>query len=221
MAGLDDLFVSDSHERHRQQARRRRRRGEQRDPQRWCRCSSAACKQNAQDPEHASKIESAADNHAASGLLDGGVSVDQVDEADGLQAVAKIFGGNDTGQVAGALAGGGGGNSDLIKQLLPILAPIVLAYIGKQLSQRSRRRLKAAGAVRWRRLGDILGSILGGASAVRRRKQPARQHPRQCAGLAARAAAATSSAACSAARSSRCAPGASGVGAFASARGGS
>ena len=32
--------------------------------------------ENAQDPDHASKIESAADSHAASGLLDGGVSVD-------------------------------------------------------------------------------------------------------------------------------------------------
>ncbi len=36
---------------------------------------------NAQDPDHASKIESAADSHAASGLLDGGVNVDQVDQA--------------------------------------------------------------------------------------------------------------------------------------------
>jgi hypothetical protein len=70
--------------------------------------------ENAQDPEHASKIESAADNHAASGLLDGGVSLDHVNEADGLQAIAKIFGGNDAGQVASALAGGGGGNSDLL-----------------------------------------------------------------------------------------------------------
>ncbi|MGH3525612.1 MAG: DUF937 domain-containing protein, partial [Mycobacterium sp.] len=93
--------------------------------------------QNAQDPDHASKIESAAGNHAASGLLDGGVSVDQVDQKDGQQAVAKIFGGNDVAQVATALAGGGAGNSDLLKQLLPILAPIVLAYVGKQLSQKN------------------------------------------------------------------------------------
>jgi hypothetical protein len=61
--------------------------------------------QNAQDSGTASQIASAADNHA--GLLDGGVSVDQVDEADGAQAVARIFGGNDTSQVAPALSGGG------------------------------------------------------------------------------------------------------------------
>jgi hypothetical protein len=68
--------------------------------------------ENAQDPDHASNIESAAGNHAASGLLDGGVSLDRVDQADGQQAIAKIFGGNDVTQVANALSGGG--NSDLL-----------------------------------------------------------------------------------------------------------
>src|SRR6201990_1658890 len=91
--------------------------------------------ENAQDPDHASKIESAADSHAS--LLDGGVNVDHVDQQEGQQAIARIFGGNDAPQVAGALAGGGGGNSDLLKQLLPILAPIVLAYVGKQLTGKS------------------------------------------------------------------------------------
>ena len=116
--------------------------------------------ENAQDPDHASNIESAADNHAASGLLDGGVSLDHVNEADGQQAIAKIFGGNDATQVANALAGGGGGNSDLLKQLLPILAPIVLAYVGKQLGQKSapaKEEASSGGA-----LNDVLGSILGG-----------------------------------------------------------
>lgn len=120
--------------------------------------------QNAQDPDAASNIASAANNHATSGLLDGGVSVDQVDEADGSKAISKIFGGNDTGQVASALAGGGAGNSDLIKKLLPILAPIVLAYIGKQLSgggQAAQPQTQAAGGG----IGDILGSILGGGAA--------------------------------------------------------
>jgi hypothetical protein len=116
--------------------------------------------ENAQDPEHASKIESAADSHA--GLLDGGVSVDQVDEHEGQQAIARIFGGNDSAQVANALAGSGGGNSDLLKQLLPILAPIVLAYIGKQLTGKSDAPAKeeASGGA----LNDVLGSILGGVS---------------------------------------------------------
>jgi hypothetical protein len=117
--------------------------------------------QNAQDPDHASNIESAADSHAASGLLDGGVSLDRVDQKDGQQAIAKIFGGSDATQVANALAGGGAGNSDLLKQLLPILAPIVLAYVGKQLGQKSAptpAKEEASGGA----LNDVLGSILGG-----------------------------------------------------------
>ena len=89
---------------------------------------------NSQDPEHASRIESAANSHAGRGLLDAGGGVDQVGESDGQQAVATLFGGNDTDQVAAALAKGGAGNSDLLKQLLPILLPMVLAYIGKRLS---------------------------------------------------------------------------------------
>jgi hypothetical protein len=119
--------------------------------------------QNAQDPGDASNIASAASSHAASGLLDGGVSVDQVDEADGSKAISKIFGGNDTGQVAAALSGGGAGNGDLIKKLLPILAPIVLAYIGKQLTKGSAPAEPQAQSAGGGGLGDILGSILSGA----------------------------------------------------------
>ena len=41
------------------------------------------------------------------------------------------------GQVASALGGTAAGGSDLIKALLPIITPIVLAYIGKKLTQGS------------------------------------------------------------------------------------
>lgn len=117
---------------------------------------------NAQDPEHAATIETDAADQAASGLLDGGVSVDQVDQDQGGAAISRIFGGNDTNQVAAALAGGGAGNSGLIQQLLPILAPIVLAYIGKQLTggqTPAQPQAQAGGGG----LGDVLGNILGGA----------------------------------------------------------
>jgi hypothetical protein len=109
----------------------------------------------ASDDVDTSKIETAVTTHAASGLLDGGVNVDQIDQRDGDKIVANIFGGNDSTAVASALAGTGAGGNDLIKKLLPILAPIVLAYIGKQLGQ------KAGGGG----LGDVLGSILGGSGA--------------------------------------------------------
>jgi len=115
---------------------------------------------NAQDPEDASKIESAANEHAASGLLDAG-GVGHVNEDEGHQAISALFGGKDSDQVAAALAGGGGGNSGLLKQLMPILLPIVLAYVGKQLGGGGAQKEAASGGG----LGDVLGSILGGGSS--------------------------------------------------------
>ena len=116
---------------------------------------------NAEDPDTAVGIENDAADHAASGLLDGGVTVDQVNQDQGADAIAKIFGGNDSGQVASALAGGGAGNSELIQKLLPILAPIVLAYIGKQLT--GGGGAASTPAASGGGLGDVLGNILGGA----------------------------------------------------------
>ena len=117
-----------------------------------------------------SELESDVAKQGASGLLDGGVSVDQVDESEGDLFVAKIFGGNDSNQVASALAGTGAGGGNLIKKLLPILAPIVLAYIGKQFSQRGAGAPAGAGtqaqAAPSGGLGDLLGGILGGAGGA-------------------------------------------------------
>jgi hypothetical protein len=116
-----------------------------------------------------SELESTVAQQGASGLLDGGVSVDQVDANEGDQFVARIFGGNDSDAVASALAGTGAGAGGLLKKLLPILAPIVLAYIGKLLTQKSAA--PAGGAATQAQaapsggLGDVLGSILGGAGA--------------------------------------------------------
>jgi hypothetical protein len=124
--------------------------------------------QNVQaDDIDSSDLEAAVAEQGTSGLLDGGVSVDQVDENQGDQFVAKIFGGNDSNTVASALAGGGAGSSGLLQKLLPILAPIVLAYIGKQFSQRSAAPAGGAAAQAQSAggggLGDILGGVLGGA----------------------------------------------------------
>ncbi|MCI4675215.1 DUF937 domain-containing protein [Candidatus Mycolicibacterium alkanivorans] len=117
------------------------------------------------DDIDSSGLESAIHAEGSSGLVDGGVNVDDVDPAQGEQFVARIFSGNDTNQVASALAGGGAGNTDLIKRLLPILAPIVLAYIGKQFAGKSAggESTEAADSGGGG-LGDLLGGILGGAT---------------------------------------------------------
>jgi len=123
--------------------------------------------QNVQsDDIDSSKLESDVAQQGASALLDGGVSVDQVDANQGDQYVARIFGGNDSSAVASALSGGGAGNSDLIKKLLPILAPIVLAYIGKQLTKNSAPGEPQAQSSGGGGLGDVLGGILGGAGGA-------------------------------------------------------
>ncbi|MCB0924588.1 MAG: DUF937 domain-containing protein [Mycobacterium sp.] len=115
------------------------------------------------DDIDSSKLESAVVAEGRSDLLDGGVNVDQIDEGQGNQLVASLFGGNDTNQVASALSGAGAPGGDLIKRLLPMLAPIVLAYVGKQLSQGNSggAQQQAAGSGG---IGDVLGSILGGAA---------------------------------------------------------
>jgi hypothetical protein len=108
-------------------------------------------------------LESAVVAEGQSDLLTGGVNVDQIDQGQGNQLIASLFGGNDTNQVASALSGAGAGGGDLIKRLLPMLAPIVLAYVGKQFSQKNAgagAQAQGSGGG----MGDILGSILGGAS---------------------------------------------------------
>ncbi|MDM2195310.1 DUF937 domain-containing protein, partial [Mycobacteroides abscessus] len=80
---------------------------------------------NADDPDKAADLQANV-NSAPSTLLDGGVNVDDVDQQAGNAVVASLFGDNNADDVAAKLAGAGAGNSDLIKQLLPILTPIVL-----------------------------------------------------------------------------------------------
>ncbi|MFC8932037.1 DUF937 domain-containing protein [Rhodococcus sp. NPDC057135] len=114
---------------------------------------------NAQDPAGAASLESALQSHADTSLLDDGVDISKVDTADGQKIVSNIFGGN-TDQVASALGGVGGGGNDLVKQLLPILAPIVLAYLAKQFTGGGAgAQTQASGGGG---LGDLLGGILGG-----------------------------------------------------------
>ena len=83
---------------------------------------------NSEDPAGAMSLAGALGDHP-SDLIDGGVDLDQVNANDGEKIVGNIFGPNQD-QVAQTLGGNLGGQAgDLIKQLLPILAPIVLAYV--------------------------------------------------------------------------------------------
>ncbi len=121
---------------------------------------------NATDPAGAASLERAVKSHDPS-LVEGGVNLDDVDEDDGRKIVRNVFGGN-TDQVVQALDAkeskeGTGG--DLIGKLLPILAPIVLAFLAKQFSKKQDTQEPAATSPESASgggIGDILGGLLGG-----------------------------------------------------------
>ncbi len=112
---------------------------------------------NAQDPAAAAKLEKAIKSKSTS-LVDGGISLDDVDAEDGAKIVKHIFGGksNDVAATLGGLGGKEGLGSDLTKKLMAILAPIVLAWILKKVTGSSG---SSGGGI-----GDILGQVLTGGS---------------------------------------------------------
>ena len=118
---------------------------------------------NATDPAGAASLEKAVVQHDPK-LVEGGVNLDDVDEADGRKIVRNVFGGN-TDQVVGALdkkEGGGG----LVAKLLPILAPIVLSFLAQQFQKKQAPSGTAgeAPASSGGGITDVLGGLLGGGS---------------------------------------------------------
>ncbi len=104
---------------------------------------------NAADPAGAASLGQALADHDGSAL---GADLGSLDLDDGQKIVGNIFG-NQTSDVIAQLGGvRGGGGSSLIAKLLPILAPIVLAYLGKKLTQQGG-------------LGGVLGDVVGGRSS--------------------------------------------------------
>jgi hypothetical protein len=132
----------------------------------------AGMHKNAQAPEGAASLESALSQHQ-DGLIEGGVDVAQVDTRDGENIVSHVFGGQQD-EVANQLAGTaqlGGVGGDLVKRLLPILAPIVMSYLAnKVLGGRGQSSGPGAadgsGQAGGIDLGGILGGILGGAGSA-------------------------------------------------------
>jgi hypothetical protein len=117
---------------------------------------------NADDPGGAASLADAVQQHDGS-LIEGGVDLDQVNTDDGQRIVGHVFGPH-TDAVAQQLGGIGGlgdaGGQSLIQKLLPILAPIVMSYLAKRLTGGGGGAAEAGGGGG---LGDVLGSVLGGA----------------------------------------------------------
>ncbi|ANS78235.1 Glycine-rich cell wall structural protein precursor [Serinicoccus hydrothermalis] len=85
---------------------------------------------NAERADGAQSLLAALGRHQ-DGLAEG-ASVDQIDVQDGEKIVGHVFGGN-TDAVVNQLGGmSGPQTSSLVRKLLPILAPIVLSWLAKQ-----------------------------------------------------------------------------------------
>lgn len=132
---------------------------------------------NSQNPDGAASLLGALDKHQ-DGLSDN-FSLDRVDTNDGEKILGHVFGDNTDG-VVNQLGGIGGGQmGPLVRKLLPILAPLVLSWLAKQVGgaggagrgglqpdgpRGGAGRDGAGGADMTSVLQDVLGSALGGAT---------------------------------------------------------
>lgn len=124
---------------------------------------------NATEPDGASALLGALHKHDPNLVAgEGAVDIDKVDAADGAKIVDKVFGGEKNTVISTLGATEGTGGNQLVAQLLPILAPIVLAYLSKQLlggnavpqaPAPAPAPAPAGGA-----LGEILGGLIGGST---------------------------------------------------------
>lgn len=138
---------------------------------------------NAADPDGAASLMSAVEQHDTSAL---GADLDQIDTQDGERIVHNVFG-EQTPDVMARLGGATPGEgSTLIQKLLPIIAPIVMAYLAKKLQGATGGGTAAAtddpmgglggmlpqrevppggaGGAGVGGLGDVLGGMLGGGA---------------------------------------------------------
>lgn len=104
---------------------------------------------NAQSEEGASALQAALQEHNRDVR-----SLADVDVEDGEKILGHALGGKKT-EVVTAVSGG---DTDLFSKLMPMLAPIVMAFLAKNMTQSSSSG--SGGGI-----GDLLGSILGGGSS--------------------------------------------------------
>lgn len=121
---------------------------------------------NAQDPAGAASLANALGSKDTS-LVDGGVDLDQVDVADGQKIVQNVFGEHTPAVMQQLGSTGSGASPSVTSKVLPMIAPIVLAFLAKQLTSRSQGSTAStgtsdAGAASSGGLGDVLGGLLGG-----------------------------------------------------------
>lgn len=115
---------------------------------------------NAQDASGAKSLETALGSH-----VDKSTDLSNIDTTDGEKIVSHVFGAKKK-EVVDAVAQKSGGVDlgPIVQQLLPILAPIVLAFLAQQLTSKKTDTKAAAPASTGGDIGSILGGLLSDPS---------------------------------------------------------
>lgn len=126
-----------------------------------------AMKRNANDPKGAAGLMGALDNKHDGSILDNlggffGGGVDESAKIDGLGILGHVLGGSQD-NVVGALSKKSGMDSNSVMQILQVVAPIALGYLGKQ-----KRQKNVADP---RGMDSLLGGMLGGGRKQQRKQQ--------------------------------------------------
>jgi hypothetical protein len=122
---------------------------------------------NAEDPKGAASLTKAL-SHDRGGVKK---KVAEIDTEDGKKIVRNVYGDKQdavaTKLAASATKASAAGDvtQDIIKQILPIVAPIVLAWLAEQFlggkkEEAAKEESSTGGAI-----GDLLGGLLGGGSS--------------------------------------------------------
>ena len=111
---------------------------------------------NTKDRDGEAKLEKALTKHTARSTR-----VDDVDEADGEKIVNHVFGAK-KGAVTEAAASKASVGKDVIEKILPIVAPIVLAWLAQKfLAPKASTGTTAKKSDAGGGLGDLLGGLVG------------------------------------------------------------
>ena len=118
----------------------------------------AGMQANAKDDAGAKSLEKALKAHANDDVKN--VKVEHIDTNDGKKIVRNIFGDN-TDQVVNSLAAQDSNKgSNIIGDLLPVLAPVVLGFVANQFSKKDDSKEEQGGGI-----ADMLGGLLGGGNS--------------------------------------------------------
>jgi hypothetical protein len=122
---------------------------------------------NAQDKGGAKSLAGAATRHAKRGKQFS--RVDDVDTVEGDKIASNVFGSNKPA-VEKEVAKASGIDPDLIAKIVPIVAPIIIAFIGNMLLKKQQEAGASGEAAEEQAasgggIGDLLGGLLGGGGS--------------------------------------------------------